>query len=474
MIEHNESKSQNCLLDHVILPRVLPQHKSSYTHEQALIDQIIENVDGMSDWLPPKTVEMMKRLKRVNYECTPTVISELINELRSPGDTFSMFVRWQNTAVIFYIPKDTLDTKVSNGGEPDHITVAIFPGCLHPRVVYDNDSDVEVKKCNEKNLNHFLIALVLILQQYNYPVQAYNVKFSTFLRSKHFANQLSLLHEELPAENVNCTDYVSKWLMTLLTDEKSTTTSIDQCPVVTKKIRDEALGQTDKNFFRRSSYYMSVKVMLQHSLTVQLGAQLGKFVYKVVMLSFFNELCSDYKEPDFVHFDPDLMSQMIAKMARRIDKLSHNEPPTAINQNISQMYDHVVREAKDTIQAIRHIIDNLTEDIQNGDTESAHLSPIIQLNFEADTCYKMPKLLHYLRARANEKPQTTSHSKRKSRSYRRWYKNGNRFVANANIPQNEMSESFYWTDYENFVLYQMMDVAEYYEYDDLFVIVPRT
>lgn len=146
MIEHDESKYQNNLLDHVILPRVLPQRKSCYTHEQALVDQMIENVDGMSDWLPPKTVEMMKRLKRVNHECTPTVVSELINELRSPGDTFSMFVRWQNTAVIFYLPKDT---EVINGDEPDNIIVATFPAGLHPRVIYEHDSDVEVKHFNE-------------------------------------------------------------------------------------------------------------------------------------------------------------------------------------------------------------------------------------------------------------------------------------------------------------------------------------
>lgn len=142
MIEYKESKHQNSLLDHVILPRVLPQHKSCYTHEQALVDQMIENVDGMSDWLPSKTVEMMNRLKRVNYECTPDVVSELINGLRSPGDTFSMFIRWQNTAVIFYLPKDT---EVNNNDESDDIIVATFPACLHPRVIYEHDSDVEVK-----------------------------------------------------------------------------------------------------------------------------------------------------------------------------------------------------------------------------------------------------------------------------------------------------------------------------------------
>lgn len=140
MIEYNESKYQNILLDHVILPRELPKKKSFFTHEQALIDQLVENVDSISDSLPKKSVEMMKRLKRVKHMCTPAIVSEMINELR-PGDTFSMFVRKQNTAIIFYVPNHT---GVNNAGTPDNIIVATFPGCLHPRTIYDHESDVEV------------------------------------------------------------------------------------------------------------------------------------------------------------------------------------------------------------------------------------------------------------------------------------------------------------------------------------------
>lgn len=140
MIEYNQSKYQNILLDHVILPRVLPQNKSCFTHEQALIDRMIENVDNISKLLPQRTVDMMKRLKRVNSECTPTIVSELINELRS-GDTFAMFVRKQNTAIIFYVPNYA---RVNIAGEPENIIVATFPGCLPPRTIYKYESDVEV------------------------------------------------------------------------------------------------------------------------------------------------------------------------------------------------------------------------------------------------------------------------------------------------------------------------------------------
>lgn len=288
------------------------------------------------------------------------------------------------------------------------------------------------------------------------------------LRSKDFANQLCLLHEELPAENTKTQDYISKWLITLLTDEKSTTASVKECPVITKKIRDESLGKMDKNFFRRSSYYMCVKVMLQHSLTIQLGAELGKFVYKIVMLNFLNELCTDYKEPDCDEFDIDLMTQMIAKMARRIDKLGHNKP--TLTKDFSQLYDEVVCEAKDTIQEIRRIIDKLIKDIQSEDSESAHLSPLINLNFKADICYKMPKLTQYLRDRAKEMPQIESHLERETKSYQRCFKKGNRRPVKFDTSQDGMSETIYWMEYELFVLNAMIDVNEQYiEYNDLLV-----
>lgn len=140
MIEYDESKQQNVLLEHVILPRVLPQKKQSFQYEQMLIGELIESVENISAFLPQKTADMMSRLKRVNSECTPTVVSQLINGLRA-GDTFSMFVRRQNTAIMFHVPNHTA---LDNDGYPVDIVVATFPGCFHPRTIYQHESDLEV------------------------------------------------------------------------------------------------------------------------------------------------------------------------------------------------------------------------------------------------------------------------------------------------------------------------------------------
>lgn len=297
-------------------------------------------------------------------------------------------------------------------------------------------------------------------------MQALNVKFSKMLRSDQFANQLSLLHEELPAENPKTRDYISKWLITLLTDDKTQTTSIDQFPAITKKIRDESLGKMDKNFFRRSSYYMSAKVMLQHSLSLQFGAPLGTFVYKIVMLNFLIELCAIYKEPDCAQFDIDLMSQMIAKMARRIDKLDHNKPPVALPKDVAQLYADVISDAQHTIETIRHLIDTHIEEIENDHKISAQLTPIAGLNLDADACYKMPKLIQYLRDRAKETAQIPSYSKRPTKSYPRHCKQGNRRPGEFEIA-DEVGKRIFWSDFENFVLYEMdNDDDKYMIYED--------
>lgn len=135
----SEVETQNMLLNHVLLPRVLPQEKVRFIHEQTLIIQLIENVENVSEWLPEKTVEMMDRLKRVTRECTRTVVSEIINDLE-PGDTFSMFVRRQNCTIMFYIPP----TEENSIGEPQNIIVATYMGTLHPNEIFKHESDIEV------------------------------------------------------------------------------------------------------------------------------------------------------------------------------------------------------------------------------------------------------------------------------------------------------------------------------------------
>lgn len=70
------------------------------------------------------------------------------------------------------------------------------------------------------------------------------------LRSEDFANQLCMLNDKFPIE-YNGLDFVSKWLPTLLMDDESTPATKEEFPIITKKVRDEVLGN-EGDCFRRS------------------------------------------------------------------------------------------------------------------------------------------------------------------------------------------------------------------------------
>ncbi|XP_031632913.1 uncharacterized protein LOC116346822 [Contarinia nasturtii] len=434
MSKNNVSQEiQDILLDHVLFSRFLPQEKPRYIYEEMLMVKMIENVESLSKYLmPTKTVEMLQRLKRVHFECTPNVISEEINDLE-PGDTFAMYVRRQNCAIMIHVPANELISIE----ETRNVIVATFPGNLYRREIYEHDSDIE----------------------FNYPLQALKVKFSEMLQSEDFANQLSILTEELPIET-KIRNYVSKWLTTLLMDEKSRTVSTKEFPVITKKIRDAVMGETKHNFFRRSSFYMSIKVMLQHSLTMQLGHESGKFLYKIVMLKFLVEMCDIYKDPECDPLNTDLLSQMIAKLARRIEKLMQTKHKKATN--IEKFYDSTIRDAKQTIIDIRAKINEQIESIQLDDEENSKLQPLSGLNFESDIVYSMPKLCAYLRDRMEIQPKRNSNFRHKVKSYRRYKQ-----IKHIEHIEEGVELGMYFADFECLVLYQMSMKDEQHTPDDL-------
>lgn len=133
-IEHNEDE----LLEHIILPRILPQEKSSklYETELDLMKKMVANVENMANVIPPKTVELFQRLHRVHMICSKENVSHEINALR-PGDTFAMFVHLQHTAIMIHVPSNESVDDVKN------VIVSTIP-TLHPGEIYKHDSDFEV------------------------------------------------------------------------------------------------------------------------------------------------------------------------------------------------------------------------------------------------------------------------------------------------------------------------------------------
>ncbi|XP_031635809.1 uncharacterized protein LOC116348812 isoform X2 [Contarinia nasturtii] len=431
-MEMNNVRDEDVLLDHIILPRVLPQTKPRYLYDTEidLMKKMVKNVEKMSEFIPRKTVEMFQRLQRVHMMLTKENISKEINEL-CPGDTFAMFVRFQHTGFMIHVPSTEAINNVQN------VIVSTIPN-LHPDQVYKHDTDFE----------------------FNYPEQAIKMHFSKILRSEEFANQLCVLFEGLPVEGKN-RDCVCKWLVTLLDDGNST--SATKYPFITKKIRDEILGESKTNYFRRSSFYISVKVMLQHNLTLQLGSENGKLLYKIVMLNFLTSICGLYKEYDT--FNIDLLSQLIAKLARRIEKLLHmvsDETP----KDVINLLKSVVKEAKENIELIRQKIDSQIKNLQNKIENEAKSPSVADLNFEADIIYKIPKLTEYLTKRMKKEKLSDNKTEYTPKTYERYFTKDLSNIESINTTKHGMAERIFWSEFEQVVLYEMkMDDDRWSDYE---------
>lgn len=288
--------------------------------------------------------------------------------------------------------------------------------------------------------------------QLTYPFNAMKVKFTKMLRSKAFAHQLSVLYRTPPIETEKSTksrDYISKWLMTVLSHEGSRTATIVEFPIITKKIRDEVLGKTEKSYFRRSYTYMGIKALLQHNLTIQIGRESGKFLYKILMLKFLIKIC------DFDNFLSEGCpeSEMIAKMGRRIEKLHHLIGDRATNSNFMELYQATVEEAKVVIDQIRAKID---KQIKTTIATEIKLPPLTGLNFGECINQKMPKLTEYMRKRTEDlATQPKSQSNAQISSYHRFFVNINTKTSAIDVEKNELGERIFWLEFENMILYDM-------------------
>lgn len=137
-MEMSNKRAYDELLEHIILPRILPQEKSSklYETEHELMSTMVKNVECMANVIPSKTVEFFQRLHRVHMICSKENISREINSL-NPGDTFALFVRLQHTAIMIHVPSNEKINDVKN------VIVSTIP-TLHPGEIYKHDSDYEV------------------------------------------------------------------------------------------------------------------------------------------------------------------------------------------------------------------------------------------------------------------------------------------------------------------------------------------
>lgn len=98
--------------------------------------QMVYNVKTLADFIPKNTVKMFSSLEIVHRNRMANVVAKEINDLK-PGETFAMFIRRQNCAIMIHRQSDSKSSS-------NNVIVATFPGRMHPDAVYGNPSDLEV------------------------------------------------------------------------------------------------------------------------------------------------------------------------------------------------------------------------------------------------------------------------------------------------------------------------------------------
>lgn len=319
---------------------------------------------------------------------------------------------------------------------------------------------------------HHLYFLKFFLFKVEFPSHSVTVEFSEMLNSVEFARQLVYLSENRlirsvlkldKLEHESLTDLVSQWLIPMLSNRRSKVVTGIKFPVISKKIRDNVLGvQTDESHsFRRSPIYTVIKVLLQIDLTVKLGEARGKFLYKLVMLKYLTTLANFYTDNLYQRLNIDLANQMIAKIARRIEKLSIYDPDHF--DNIRKI---IVNEAIEVIHNIRSKIDKQIEDLQNESSLASKLEKLTGLNFEGDVVQKVAKLREHIEAR---KRQVVPVQGRIEIIAKRTF----RYDLDSDVPpnveyfdrlHNSHAPGVFLNDFENYVLYKT-DLSAPLQYD---------
>lgn len=137
-----EQPNYESLLYHIVLPRVLPQERfKDYDQQNLELLWILAEEIESSEWIPPATKNFFNSFKKTHTTRTTETITQEINALK-PGESFAMFIDCQNCALMIHMPLKGNNEHVD---ETTSVVVSTFPGNLHPKEIYVQSSDLQVR-----------------------------------------------------------------------------------------------------------------------------------------------------------------------------------------------------------------------------------------------------------------------------------------------------------------------------------------
>jgi hypothetical protein len=136
---------------------------------------------------------------------------------------------------------------------------------------------------------------------------------------------------------------ITRFLMTLL-DTKGGKINV---PVLRKRVRDDVHWDTAELPWRRSPFWLALRVCLQRLLFLRLGAQHGRLLYKALMCTLMEQLLGDC----LGSLSPERCSLLKTKLCRRLAKLEAEKQrcSTAVCISISRSVIAVEKRCRESI-----------------------------------------------------------------------------------------------------------------------------
>jgi hypothetical protein len=300
------------IIPHVFLPRKLPASEQPKIVEiEQNILRILNAVASHGESLDFSSIAPQTSLMLQNWEKLQPCLSSIIYEENEIGKTISslnckgmlaFYIRAQNAGMLLSGSMDE-----SN----DNLVLSTFPASAPSTTVMSTSGDLAVAV----------------------PQQSVWIPRTTLLQSRELSDELRCLNitqieKTLPIvskarnkfgeiRDVANPKLITDWLTLTLCKEDSGEAM--EFPMVQKKIRDDVMWNGGLLPFRRSGLWFTAKVAIHTFLIRELGEELGKAVFKTFMIKVMNFVLTELSQQSTHEWD--IKMQMMAKIARRIEKL---------------------------------------------------------------------------------------------------------------------------------------------------------
>ena len=151
---------------------------------------------------------------------------------------------------------------------------------------------------------------------------------------------------------------ISTLLTTLLATLPDAEDNPDSPPPILKKVRDEVCFAKKGNPWRRSPFYLALRVFVHRYLQTLVGEHIARHVYKTLMCMVLRELCEDFSLS--AEFLPEDLALCRTKLARRISKLvsQQERPPSLTLKVLNELILFIDDPSKRTLTSINELIES--------------------------------------------------------------------------------------------------------------------